>query len=379
MDDSSSKRPHKIAIIGMGNVGKALWQKLTENGAADQITVYNRRKEDRAINQWERPDFIPVRAGVEDARTAPKCQFSFTNDMQAALKDSDIVIITTGRTTKPGVDRKDLLSLNKKVVNTVAAEVKKARKANVLTDDAIYVVATNPVDAMTQCFQKNADIPSDKVVGLSGELDRARMERAIRTVGDLQGPDIILPITIKNAQVIGQHGDAMVPLLSGVTIDVTGRLPKPLASAVSPQQYNDIFNSSVRGGRLFVDTTGTSDGNGPAGQLAGMVKHIIAAKNGIAVPPMYCSAFDKDTGVFIGRPVRFTPQGNYNIEPLPPMNEQETALWEASVKACEADVRQTLGHKSAKQGAATILKAGPTSSAVDGVSKKTTPGIISLR
>ena len=82
--------------------------------------------------------------------------------------NSDIVLITAGVARKPGMSRDDLVQINQNVMKAVSKEIART------SPDAIVIVLTNPVDAMTYTVYKETGFPKNRVIGQSGVLDTAR-------------------------------------------------------------------------------------------------------------------------------------------------------------------------------------------------------------
>src|SRR5690606_14591659 len=137
-------------------------------------------------------------------------------------RNSDLVIITAGIARKPGMSRDDLVNTNAKIMRTVTQEVVKYSK------EAIIVVLTNPVDAMTYTVFKESGFPKERVIGQSGVLDTARFRTFIAQE---------LKVSVKDVTgfVLGGHGDDMVPL---VRYSYAGGIP--LETLISKERLGEI-------------------------------------------------------------------------------------------------------------------------------------------
>ena len=87
----------------------------------------------------------------------------------AATAGSDVVVITSGVPRKPGMSRDDLLQVNYKIMQTVTEQVVK------YSPNAVIVPVANPLDAMCQAVYRLSGFPRERVVGMAGVLDSARM------------------------------------------------------------------------------------------------------------------------------------------------------------------------------------------------------------
>ncbi len=139
-----------------------------------------------------------------------------------------MVIITAGLPRKPGMSRDDLLKTNADIVGKVTEEVAK------YSPNAFIIVVSNPLDAMTQVAFKRSGFPKNRVMGMAGVLDSARMRCFLAEA---------LNVSVENvtAFVLGGHGDTMVPLPRYSTcagIPVTELLPKDQLDAILTRTAN---------------------------------------------------------------------------------------------------------------------------------------------
>lgn len=119
----------------------------------------------------------------------------------AALAGADLVVIAAGLGRKPGMTRMDLLSKNAGIIADVTKNVAKA------APDAVLLMVTNPMDAMTYVALKTSGFPKARVVGQGGVLDNSRFKYVLaKKLGVSRGS-----IT---SMVMGEHGENMVPLAS---------------------------------------------------------------------------------------------------------------------------------------------------------------------
>ena len=119
--------------------------------------------------------------------------------------NSDVVIITSGFSRKPGMTRDELLLANMKIVAEVTSNVVK------YSPECIIIMVANPVDAMTYLAIKISKFPRNRVLGLSGVLDAARLSSFI--AAELK----VSPASV-SACVLGEHGKNMlvIPRLTTV-------------------------------------------------------------------------------------------------------------------------------------------------------------------
>ena len=97
------------------------------------------------------------------------------------------------------MSRDDLLQVNYKIMQSVTEQIVK------YSPNAIIVPVANPLDAMCQAVYRLSKFPRERVIGMAGVLDSARMRTFIA---------MELNVSVENihAFVLGGHGDTMVPL-----------------------------------------------------------------------------------------------------------------------------------------------------------------------
>lgn len=190
----------KITVIGAGNVGITLTQRLAEKNFANIvcIDVMSGSAKGKALDMMESAPILGFDTKIIG-----------TSDY-ACADNSDIVVITAGLARKPGMTREDLLLKNATIITDIT------KKITAVSPNAIYIVVSNPVDMMTALVQKIGNLPQHKVIGMGGVLDSARFATFIAMEAK---------VSVKNvyASVLGGHGDLMVPLprysnISGVPI-----------------------------------------------------------------------------------------------------------------------------------------------------------------
>jgi len=350
---STPTRPHKITILGAGNIGSKLWETLCYDRAADLIEVWNhsakRHDNTQFIAQQLKVD-QGIKATLRRHPSPPTSHYKFSYNLPESLKDAEIVVITAGEARKAGMNDRALLTKgNTKIIDDIAKVVKDNRNPN-----TIYIIATNPVDALTERFRQITGIPAERIIGLGGELDRTRLLQSICLQLGI-GEDQIF-----NAEVVGQHGPTMVPLLDNVEVMYGGKrqkLTEVFAQLDKKQKQGEnvgvwpadkpeyaeltvkqrIVNATKQGGDIMTELDGVSDAHAPAIALREMVHQVIDAKTGKKPTPFFCSALRKDAGVYTGGPGQFVMENGRCVHatlPLPQMSEQEKTDFDASVAAC---------------------------------------------
>jgi L-lactate dehydrogenase len=187
---SDTGRPNKIAIVGVGLVGSTLAYTLLLSGIASEIVlidVNRERAEGEAMDLNHAVPFAhPTRIRAGDY-----------SDCEGA----GITVICAGTGQKPGETRLDLVKRNAAILGQIVPPVAAANP------DGIIVVATNPVDVLTQVTIELAGLPPNRVFGSGTILDTARFRYML---SEHLGVD---PRSV-HAYIIGEHGDSEVPVWS---------------------------------------------------------------------------------------------------------------------------------------------------------------------
>jgi malate dehydrogenase len=147
---------------------------------------------------------------------------------------SDIVVITAGIARKPGMSRDDLLNTNAGIVKQVSEQIKKT------SPNAILIIVSNPLDAMSYVAMKVTGFPRERVLGMAGVLDTARYRSFLAEALDVSVQDI-------QAMVLGGHGDTMVPLVSYTTVSGI-----PVTQLIDRAKLDAIVDRTRNGGAEIV-------------------------------------------------------------------------------------------------------------------------------
>jgi malate dehydrogenase len=224
-----------------------------------------------------------------------------TNDY-AKTANSDVVVITSGLPRKPGMSRDDLIATNAGIVKTVTENIIK------YSPNTIIVVVSNPLDVMTYCAYRTANIDSSRVFGMAGILDTARYR-------DIQ------------AVLMGGHGDTMVPLPRYTTVAGI-----PVTELISTEKLNAIVERTKKGGGELVNLMGTSAWYAPGAAAAQMVKAIIKDQKRIFPCCVMLNGQYGLKDIYLGVPVKLGKKGIEEIIELK-LNKDEMALLTQSSKA----------------------------------------------
>lgn len=275
-------KPAKITIIGAGNVGASLGQRLIEKDFADVVLL-------------DIVEGLPQGKALDILESGPVIGFTHRISGSNNYTDtagSDAVVITSGATRKPGMTREELLKINSGIVSGVVKEVVRH------SPDCIIIVVANPVDAMTWVGYKASGFPRNRVLGLSGVLDGARLAAFIAL-------ELNVPVTDVSCYMLGEHGTSMVvfPRLAKVK-------GKSITELLSKEAVERLVQRAVNGGAEIVGLLKTASAfYAPSAAAARMVNAIVLDKKEI----MPCAAvLDGEYGLkdtVIGVPVKLGKGG----------------------------------------------------------------------
>jgi len=181
----------KITVVGAGNIGATTSFLISERNLSDELVIVD-ISEDKVAGLA-----MDIR---HCGHLHGDLKVEGTNDY-AASKDSDLTIITAGIPRMPGESRLDLAKKNVVIMKEIITNLKRY-------SEGIYLVVSNPVDVLTYVALKESGMPHQKVFGLGTMLDTLRLR-------SLMPPDL----DASKALVIGEHGDSMTPVFSGVKGD----------------------------------------------------------------------------------------------------------------------------------------------------------------
>lgn len=192
----------KITIVGAGRVGESTAQILAIQESAYEVVLTDIREGAAAGVALDIQESAPL-FGFDTRVTG--------SEDSKAMVDSEIVIITAGLPRKPGMSRTDVLDANLDVVKQIVADIDQ------YAPNAIVIMVTNPVDVLAYAVWKMTGWSRNRIIGLSGVLDAARMASFIAMESNYSVKDI-------SAMVLGGHGDSMVPMtrftcINGISID----------------------------------------------------------------------------------------------------------------------------------------------------------------
>jgi malate dehydrogenase len=298
----------KVTVVGAGNVGATLAQRIAEAGLADVVLV-------------DVVEGVPQGKGLDLMEAGPVLGYDTRitgSNGYDETAGSDVIVITAGLARKPGMSRDDLLAANGDIVQKVAAETGKR------SPKAVMIVVTNPMDVMAYVAMKAAGFPRERVIGMGGVLDSARFRTFIA---------LELGVSVENthAFVLGGHGDTMVPLPRYSTVAGI-----PITELMSGDRIDKLVDRTRNGGAEIVALLKTGSAYyAPSAATLEMVEAILLDKKKI----LPCSAWlTGEYGVkdaFAGVPVKLGEKGMEQVIEIN-LTDGEKAAFMKSVEAVRA-------------------------------------------
>jgi len=289
----------KITVVGAGNVGATTAQRLADKELGDVVMV-------------DIIDGLPQGKSLDLAEAAPiegyDARLSGSNGYKETA-DSDIVVITSGLPRKPGMSRDDLLKTNAGIVGSVTAEIMKYSR------NPILIIVSNPLDAMCHVAMKQSGLPRERVIGMAGVLDSARMRYFIADA---------LNVSVENvtAFVLAGHGDTMVPLPRYSTVAGI-----PLPDLLSRDKIDQIVERTRNGGAEIVSLLKTGSAYyAPSAAVVEMVEAILKDKKKILPCAAYLEGEYGINRLFVGVPAKLGERGIEDIIQINLTTDERTAL-----------------------------------------------------
>jgi len=291
----------KITVVGAGFTGATTALMLAQKELGDVVLV--------DIPQLENPTKGKALDMMEASPVQGfDSQIKGTSDYEDTAS-SDVVIITAGIARKPGMSRDDLVNTNAGIVKSVCEQVKQ------YSPEAIVIILSNPVDAMTYVAYQSLGFPKNRVIGQSGVLDTARYCTFIAEELNVSVEDV-------RGFVLGGHGDDMVPL---VRYSSVGGIP--IDTLISKERIQEIVQRTRVGGGEIVNLLGNGSAYyAPAASLVQMTEAVLKDKKRILPIIAYLEGEYGYNDLFMGVPAILGGGGIEKIFELELTSEEKAAL-----------------------------------------------------
>ena len=289
----------KVTVVGgAGNVGATVARSIAEKELADVVIV----------------DIADQKAAGVALDILETCPIVGSDSLVIGGSDyshsenSDVVVITSGVPRKPGMSRDDLLNVNFNIMKAVTEQVVK------YSPNCIIVPVANPLDAMCQAVFRLSGFPRERVIGMAGVLDSARMRTFIAQELDVSVENV-------HAFVLGGHGDTMVPLPRLSTVAGI-----PITQLLSKERIDAISKRTADGGAEITKLVGTSAWYAPGESASEMVEAILKDKKKILPCSAYLEGEYGVQGQFLGVPVKLGAKGIERIIEVKLEPDEQAAL-----------------------------------------------------
>ena len=305
----------KVTVVGSGFVGSTTAQRIVDAELADVVIV-------------DILEGVPAGKALDMLESAPITRtdaratgISTQAGDYSATAGSDIVVITAGFPRKPGMSRDELLKANYDIVKAVVVQIAGQ------SPECILIAVTNPLDAMAQTAYKVSGFPKNRVIGMAGVLDSARMSAFIAAE---------LGVSVENVHsfVLGGHGDDMVPLPRYSTVAGV-----PITELLAKERIDAIVDRTRKGGAEIVNLLKTGSAYyAPSAAVFEMVEAILKDKKKILPCAAYLEGEYGIKGLFVGVPVKLGARGIEQVIQIKLVPEEDAALQKSA-----ASVRELIG------------------------------------
>jgi malate dehydrogenase len=299
----------KVTVVGAGNVGSNTVRRVAERDIADEVVMI------------DIVEGLPQGLALDLNQSGPVEAFSArvvgTNDYTDTA-GSDVAVITAGLPRKPGMSRMDLLDKNSEIVSGVTRQLAEH------SPDAVIIVVSNPLDEMTYLASITTGWPRERVMGMAGVLDSARLRFFISE---------LLGVTTASveAMTLGSHGDQMVALPRHAKVD-----GKPLPELLDDSQLEELFQRTRDAGAEIVGYLKKGSAfYAPSSAAAQMVNAVLSDSGEVLPTCAWTTGQYGISDVYLGVPARLGRGGVTEIVELD-LNDDERAQLSEAAEAIRA-------------------------------------------
>ncbi|MEM8777820.1 MAG: malate dehydrogenase [Cyanobacteria bacterium P01_G01_bin.49] len=304
----------RVSILGAGNVGRTLAQRIAEKNLANVVLL--------DIVEGL-PQGIALDLMSAQSMELHNSKVIGTNDYEETA-GSDVVVITAGRARTPGISRDDLIAINAKIV------VEAAKQAVKYSPNAIFIVITNPLDVMTYLTWKVTELPSQRVMGMAGVLDSSRLQTFIAMELGISTANV-------TAMVLGGHGDLMLPLPRYCTVNGV-----PIPELLDHATIDRLVERTRNGGAEVVKLLQTGGAYyAPASSACLMIQAILRDQSRLLPTAAYLNGEYGLRDIYLGVPCLLGCRGVKKILEVK-LTEQETESLHISANSVRKNIKLVL-------------------------------------
>ncbi|GKZ14899.1 malate dehydrogenase [Haladaptatus sp. T7] len=297
----------KVSVVGAaGTVGAAAGYNIALRDVADELVLVDiPDMEDKTVGQA-----ADVNHGAAyDSNTVVR---------QGTYEDtagSDVVVITAGIPRQPGQTRIDLAGDNAPIMEDIGDSIAEHNDG-----DFVTITTSNPVDLLNRHLYETGDRAREKVIGFGGRLDSARFRYVLSQRFDA-------PVQNVEATIMGEHGDAQVPVFSKVRID--GADPE-----FSDDEKDEILGELKESAMNVIEKKGATQW-GPATGVGHMVEAVIRDTGEVLPGSIKLEGEYGHEGVALGVPVKLGANGVEEVVEWDLTEFEREQLGEAADKLAE--------------------------------------------
>lgn len=290
---------HKVTVVGAGHVGATTAQRIAEADLADValIDILGDLATGKALDMMESAPVVGFNAKIEGGADYD------------ATAGSDVCVVTAGLARKPGMSRDDLLAKNAQIVGGVVDELV-AR-----SPETILILVTNPLDAMCEVARRHSGFGRDRVFGMAGVLDSARMRYFLAAELGASVEDV-------DAFVLGGHGDSMVPVARYATVNGI-----PIGDLLTPDRIEAINQRTRDGGIEIVNYYKQGSAfYAPSAAVVDMVASVLRDKKKLLPCAVLLEGEYGINDLFIGVPAKLGRSGVEEVLEVELTEEEQAQL-----------------------------------------------------
>ncbi|MBI5207700.1 MAG: malate dehydrogenase [Candidatus Firestonebacteria bacterium] len=289
----------KICVIGAGQVGATVAQRIIEKGLGDAVLL------DIAEGLAEGKSLDMIQSAYIEGFTS---KIIGINDFKK-ITGSQIVIVTAGFTRKQGMSRTDLLLKNVEIIKSISVQIRE------YAPNSLLLMVTNPLDIMAYVALKITGFNPAKVIGMAGLLDSARYCAFIAQEAGVAIKDV-------QALVLGGHGDSMVPLPEYTVINGI-----PVSNFLSKESLDKIIEHTRNGGAEIISLLKTGSAYySPSSCVVDMVKAIVYDEKRVITASVYLKGEYGYHDIYLGVPIILGKNGMEKIVSIPLSLKAKTDL-----------------------------------------------------
>src|SRR6059036_3243177 len=290
----------KVTVVGgAGNVGATVARGVADKQLADVVVIDIADKKAAGV-ALDMLEACPIYGS--DSRILGSGEY-------AESAGSEIVVVTSGMPRKPGMSRDDLLNVNYKIMQAVTEQVVK------YSPNCIIIPVANPLDAMAQAIYRLSKFPRERVIGMAGVLDSARMRTFI-------AKELNVSVENVHAFVLGGHGDTMVPLPRYSTVAGI-----PITELLARDRIDALVTRTANGGAEIVNFLKSGSAYyAPGASAVEMVEAILKDKKKILPCAAYLNGQYGVRGLYVGVPVKLGRSGVEQIVEITLRPDEQAAF-----------------------------------------------------